>query len=244
MSPINLNGASGVSSMDISGMDIETAMMAVQSTRAQLLESQMNEQLKGVQDRNNQIASMNESLNGMRMELATNTNTISSNEVQIAHLNELKAKLEQTVDRAGGKNSSNYIGLSNNAIDNDDAKASIEIANELKSLGMLSDSLIEDVDKNGTQDARAMDIASTFSKIDEKLKELGSKNTELKETNTKLQTRIDNAKTDIDTLSNSQQMEMLRLQSLSNKRNEAFDLMTNFVKKMQDSRSSIVGNMR
>ncbi|RKP46762.1 hypothetical protein D7Z26_24480 [Cohnella endophytica] len=48
----------------------------------------------------------------------------------------------------------------------------------------------------------------------------------------------------IDAASNSQQMDMLRLQSLTNKRNEAFDVMTNFVKKMQDSRSSIIGNMR
>ncbi|MCM3175706.1 MULTISPECIES: hypothetical protein [Paenibacillus] len=51
-------------------------------------------------------------------------------------------------------------------------------------------------------------------------------------------------KNQIDAASNSQQMDMLRLQSMSNKRNEAFDLMTNFVKKMQDSRSSIIGNMR
>ncbi|MDR6726482.1 parvulin-like peptidyl-prolyl isomerase [Paenibacillus amylolyticus] len=51
-------------------------------------------------------------------------------------------------------------------------------------------------------------------------------------------------KNQIDAISNTQQMDMLRLQSLSNKRNEAFDLMTNFVKKMQDSRSSIIGNMR
>jgi hypothetical protein len=48
----------------------------------------------------------------------------------------------------------------------------------------------------------------------------------------------------IDSLGNSQQMEMLRLQSMTNKRNEAFDVMTNFVKKMQESRSSIIGNMR
>ena len=48
----------------------------------------------------------------------------------------------------------------------------------------------------------------------------------------------------IDNQSNSQQMDMLRLQSLTNKRNEAFDVMTNFIKKMQDSRSSIIGNMR
>jgi hypothetical protein len=48
----------------------------------------------------------------------------------------------------------------------------------------------------------------------------------------------------IDSAGNSQQMDMLRLQSLTNKRNEAFDVMTNFVKKMQESRSSIIGNMR
>lgn len=45
-------------------------------------------------------------------------------------------------------------------------------------------------------------------------------------------------------LLDAQQTDMLRLQSLSNKRNEAFDVMTNFIKKMQDSRSSIIGNMR
>lgn len=48
----------------------------------------------------------------------------------------------------------------------------------------------------------------------------------------------------IDSLNSSQQMDMLRLQSMTNKRNEAFDVMTNFIKKMQDSRSSIIGNMR
>ncbi len=55
---------------------------------------------------------------------------------------------------------------------------------------------------------------------------------------------IQQNKSQIDSLSNSQQMDMLRLQSLSNKRNEAFELMTNFMKKMQDSRNSIIGNMR
>ena len=55
---------------------------------------------------------------------------------------------------------------------------------------------------------------------------------------------MQNIKGQIDALSNSQQMDMLRLQSLSNKRNEAFETMTNFIKKMQDSRSSIIGNMR
>lgn len=55
---------------------------------------------------------------------------------------------------------------------------------------------------------------------------------------------IEKLKSLIDANNNFQQMDMLRLQSMSNKRNEAFDVMTNFIKKMHESRSSIIGNMR
>ena len=55
---------------------------------------------------------------------------------------------------------------------------------------------------------------------------------------------IQNITTRVDGLNSTQQLEMLRLQSLTNKRNEAFDIMTNFIKKMQDGRSNIIGNMR
>jgi hypothetical protein len=48
----------------------------------------------------------------------------------------------------------------------------------------------------------------------------------------------------VDSMGSTQQMDMLRLQSLSNKRNEAFDLMTNFMKKFADKRDAIIGNMR
>ncbi|MCP1355244.1 hypothetical protein [Aneurinibacillus migulanus] len=59
-----------------------------------------------------------------------------------------------------------------------------------------------------------------------------------------LQKQIESLKGQIDSLGSAAQMDMLRLQSLSNKRNEAFDVMTDFVKKMQDSRNSIISNMR
>lgn len=61
---------------------------------------------------------------------------------------------------------------------------------------------------------------------------------------TTLDQQIQDLKNQIDHLNNSQKMENMRLQSLSNKRNEAFDIMTNFIKKMQESRSSIIDNMR
>lgn len=152
---INVNGASGVSGINLSGMDVETAMLAVQSQRASLLEGQLSAQLEGVQNRNSNIAGMNDQLNTLRTDLA-----------------DLETQISNT-------------------------------------------------DPKNTDDLNA-----------------------LKSQKSALQANIDNLKTKIDTESNSQQMDMLRLQGLSNKRNEAFDLMTNFVKKMQDSRSSIVGNMR
>ncbi|MEC2078201.1 hypothetical protein [Metabacillus fastidiosus] len=128
-----------VSAIDLTGMDLEAALMQVQSQRAALLEAQLQLQIKDVQERNNQIAKLH---------------------------------------------------------------------NELQSLN--------------TERANTADI--------EKIKELDAK--------------IAATKGQIDTLSNVNQMDMLRLQGMSNKRNEAFDVMTNFIKKMQESRSSIIGNMR
>lgn len=59
-----------------------------------------------------------------------------------------------------------------------------------------------------------------------------------------VETMIQDVKNGVDRESNSQQMDMLRLQSMSGKRNEAFDVMTNFIKKLQDSRSAIIANVR
>lgn len=43
---------------------------------------------------------------------------------------------------------------------------------------------------------------------------------------------------------NSQSAEMLQLSSLTNQRNEAFDIMTRYLEKIQQSKSSIIGNLR
>ncbi|QOS82182.1 hypothetical protein JNUCC31_15940 [Paenibacillus sp. JNUCC31] len=90
------------------------------------------------------------------------------------------------------------------------------------------------------------------SQLQAQIQNVQNRNQLIAELNTKLQAAIQSGDTSqaqvlrgqIDALGNSQQMDMLRLQSMSNKRNEAFDVMTNFIKKMQDSRSSIIGNMR
>lgn len=45
--------------IDIQGMDLESALQAVQSQRTQLLENQLKDQLEGVQQRNQQLADLN-----------------------------------------------------------------------------------------------------------------------------------------------------------------------------------------
>ncbi|WP_136417415.1 MULTISPECIES: hypothetical protein [Oxalobacteraceae] len=54
---------------------------------------------------------------------------------------------------------------------------------------------------------------------------------------------ISKLKSTIDALSNLQQMDTLRLQSVMNKRNEGFDIMSNFIKKYSDVLDSIIRNL-
>jgi len=173
----NMNNIGAISPINLSGMDLESALMAVQSQRANLLESQLRDQIAGVQARNEQIGKLNTTLNSLYALLAIFSTT--QNSIQLtagSNIDKLFQKLKVDAQAAG-----------------------INIENLLK--------------------------GNTLNKADIEA----------------LQTGI---KGQIDSVSNSQQMDMLRLQGLSNKRNEAFDTMTKFIKKMQDSRSSIVGNMR
>ena len=52
MSAINLNGPGAINLENIQGMDLETALLAVQNQRATLLKGQ----IEGVQQKNTQIA--------------------------------------------------------------------------------------------------------------------------------------------------------------------------------------------
>ncbi|MGE8547095.1 hypothetical protein [Alcaligenes sp. Marseille-Q7550] len=47
----------------------------------------------------------------------------------------------------------------------------------------------------------------------------------------------------IDAAGNQQQMDMLRVQNMNGKRNEAFDLMSNFIKTVRDSKQGMINKM-
>lgn len=195
-SPINMNGAGAIGAINIQGMDLETAMMAVQSNRANLLEAQLKDQIAQVQAKNDQISKLNDAM-GLLSKLQSN----------------IPAKAE------AGEKLTNYLKA-------DDCALEKQINTALDQAGIAPFKPANDGKGGRTETgwlAGGISGLATKGELEGVIQELKSK---------------------IDSASNSQQMDMLRLQSLSNKRNEAFDLMTNFIKKMQDNRSSIVGNMR
>lgn len=153
-----------ITSIDLTSMDLETAMMMVQSQRATQLDAQLTAQIQEVQYRNERIAVLNAALNAVDDYVAETSG----------------ARFEA-------------------------AAAAVRAA------GVVSDPFL---------DATATTAVAAAPAMMTKLRGL------------------------VDAAGNSQQMDLLRLQSMSNKRNEAFDVMTNFMKKTQGSRSSIIANMR
>ncbi len=235
---IEIQGSNSIAGMSVQGMDIETALLAVQSERASLLEEQLRGQLGSVSAKNSAIGEANEQLITKRNALAALEASNATDQSSLADLKLMKQQLQSVIAVNGGE-ASDTTGLGHGWAD-DSADASKDLLERVKSQGLTNVTEPGDIDGNGTMDATRATMKSWVEQIDAKISAIDAK----PEMISSAKAEIENLKTGIDTLSNSQQMEMLRLQSLSNKRNEAFDVMTNFIKKMQDSRSSIIGNMR
>ncbi|MGW8309313.1 MAG: hypothetical protein ACWGIK_26435 [Achromobacter pulmonis] len=196
---VNMNpaGVGAINMTDISGMDIETALMMVQTERTKLLDSQLKSQIEEVQKRNELTGALND---------------------MQAKLNGMKGTLDSKDAKPGDRVSEGAGTPTNKTL-------ATEYATQAFKLGMDP----APVTATPIKDAAGNVVGATVTGMP---------------TREGLEKAIPDLKSKLDSASNSQQMDMLRLQSLSNKRNEAFDTMTNFIKKMQDSRSSIIGNMR
>ena len=204
-----------VALINTAGMDIETALMAVQSQRAQLLETQLSNQIEEVRIRNDKIAKLNQVLNVLnKVSASFKGDAKSGDKIGKDAANKLQGEMKEACDAAG---------------------LSLELSDKVD-----NSKKIAELEKTFGKDSPIMKWQIDKLKAEHSPDGLFSANTK----KGKVEAAVNQVKGMIDTANNSNQMDMLRLQSLTNKRNEAFDLMTNFIKKMQDSRSSIIGNMR
>lgn len=176
-------GLSGIGDGDLSGMDLETALMMLQAQRAQLLDDQLRQQAQEVQARNEQVS----------------------------RLQDLHDALSNARDglNDGSAGAEGHVSL-DARIDPDDPN-SPTYAELFEAAGFTDDG---DTNDDGNLDAEELSSA------------------------------IETVRGAIDSERSQHHMDMLRLQSQDNKRNEAYDLMNDYIKKMQDNRANIINNMR
>ena len=190
--------ASSVSQALLSG-DIETALLAVQTNRTQLLDRQLSSQIEAVQQKNEQAAKLNAVMSAINTVMAQYPKDGDS-DATIKDWNQDKVvKYEMPLNQA------------------------------------LKDAGITDIPSWSVGGGQLPNTTAMFTC---KAAFHGDRNLgDIKGMQSFIQGKLDS-------LNSTQQMDMMALQSLSNKRNESFDVMTNFIKKMQDGRSSILSNMR
>ena len=220
----------------LQSLDIESALMAVQGQRANLLEQQLQGQLEDVQQRNAQIGKLNEALAAARELTAKFSDKDGSSEKPSDLVNKERKEYHKTAEwKAEFKSIKENFSPEDKAIYNTpDFHLLMNDKEGFARKQELHKQLIAPDNRTATgKQLEKLATAAAAANITVDTTDKG-----------KLEKAIENLKSMIDTQSNSQQMDMLRLQSLSNKRNEAFEVMTNFVKKMQDSRSSIASNLR
>lgn len=239
------------------GLDLEAFMMQVSAQRANNLETQMANQIQEIKDRQAQIASLNDLLNSIR---ALARGKKDTDKVHFGP--DMFERLKKAgLDVGNGKVDDKVADLQwrvqhhqseSQRFSNEIARCDADIARwKAKKLnGGIATDIVADIyihglenQKRGLLAAKAGhdQHAATYKAQIETAKTSSDRYTA--EVGT-LNGWAEQLKSKLDSLNSTSQMDMIRLQSLSNKRNEAFEQLTNFVQKFAKSRESIISNMR
>ncbi|GAA0780535.1 type III secretion system needle tip complex Bsp22 [Castellaniella ginsengisoli] len=205
-SPVTNSGGVNFQAMLATG-DIQTLIQMVQSERVRLLDTQLVDQVKAVQARNDQIAKLNTVLAGLNSYASQIDGTDAGSKPKGSEWSNDKIK--------------QYEMPLNDAIQ--DAG--------ITDLGFQNRTGQRTPQPGETKDGSAGKLLSGTNVI------TGSV------TKGEIDAAITKVKGLIDAESNNQQMDMLRLQSLNNKKNESIEILTNTQKKHTDANSNIIRNI-
>jgi hypothetical protein len=213
-------------SLNLSEMDLEAALTYVQIKRAENQEDMLRDQLETVQKRNQMIESMNNILAAVRA-----------------------IRPGSSKGEAYLHNAQTAVTLPKDAVDPDWARTrlqdDINWVMSPASEGFKGNNTVLTASQQGLADLADPKATTVTMSLQAALAALGIEGFSGKEINqAQFDQLISTLTGRIDSLNSTQQLDMLRLQSLSNKRNEAFEIVSNFIKKMADNKSSIIGNMR
>ena len=214
---------------DVAGLDLDVLMMLIQVNRTKQIDTQLKAQMAGVEARNDKIGTINEVMSKMNTLIA---GFVAPNNKPDSTVGSVPGYAGPALEYGPGQGT--YAGTTQSG-----CRQEQEINSLLKKLNLQP---VTKGEATFSGYGRTLDDNGKLSYGDPRYYYTGGIGGQT--TKAQLEAAVQTLRGTIDGLNNTQQMDMLKLQSLTNKRNEAFDLMTNFVKKMADSRSSILGNMR
>ena len=143
-------------------------------------------------------------------------------------------------------------GILKSSLSNEDLMA-LMLGMQQERSGLLEQQIKAQIEKEQARNARIQDLQQALSlngKDDQLWRDFCAQKANLdldcagKDASGFGVVMFNQVKTVMDSLSPSQQIDMLRLQSALAKRNEAYEQMTALIRRMQDVRTSIIGNMR
>jgi hypothetical protein len=202
---VNNNGGINFQAALASG-DIQTIIQMVQSERVRLLDTQLVDQVKTVQARNDQIAKLNNVLSELNAAAA-----------RFDGKSDPTSKLSSTKD--WGKAEQH---VTNGTMVNQATNVRDKVGMALGEAGLDSKTIL-----NATFQANKGGGTGSIGDV----------------TKGDIDAAVTKIKGMIDAESNNQQMDMLRLQSLNNKKNESIEILTNTQKKHTDAASNIIRNI-
>lgn len=238
--------------------NISELIMAVQVQRADVLENQIKDQITDMQKRNEWLKTANDAMSALRaarpaddkgkvdysdvmfkdsdgkevnaLDWCTqNGISIPVNKDQIAETSAAKAALDAKLATSPTDNST---GIDYPKMQDKDGKT-IPVNQWAEKNG------INGFDSNNKDN---MGLHSELSSLQQKL---GDKLDSISKMNgSQVDAVINNVKSSIDTVNSQSQMDMVRLQGLMDKRNQAFDMLTNSLSKFSKSMDGVIGNMR
>ncbi len=269
---MTIGGVSGVMTVAqvTGGLDIETFMMMVQAERANNLESQMAQQINEIKERQARIAELNQLLADLRAAKPAGEDRSVKGDLSADMVEKLKragVTLQQTDPNQPGYVEDIKAGkeaqLANlekelqakQAQRQDLEKKLNELSEEISKTpnNFTALDLVKKVQLETQQVAIKQQITllnGQMSSLNAQIAQVKSEiaaitpDKQFKATGASFDKWIEELKGKLDALNNTAQLDMIRLQSLSNKRNEAFEQLTNFIQKIAKSKESVIGNMR
>jgi hypothetical protein len=252
-----VGGAQPINMISLEGLDLESMIMAVQTNRVNVMDEQIKSKMEVVQARNAKINELNTNMSDMNAavaKLGTAADSPLDGANKTAFLAGAPRMPEDPVALKTSQDAihsaASKVATAQQKVDDLNNQQKLYEAEVAKNpaigsfpgfAGEISKPMAWEVTlaSIGLNAAKAVQTAAMADLANHVGGEIDPKAVACT-TRGQAEAYVKSIQTQIDSLGNTQQMDMLNLQSTSNKRNEAFEIMTNFMKKFNDSRAGII----